>query len=42
MFGTDYPFVDQTLHHVDAPEVPEAAKFGIKGDNAARVFKLKQ
>jgi aminocarboxymuconate-semialdehyde decarboxylase len=42
MFGTDYPFVDQTLNHVDAPEVPEAAKVGIKGDNAARVFKLKQ
>jgi aminocarboxymuconate-semialdehyde decarboxylase len=42
MFGTDYPFVDQTLQHIDAPEVPAAAKAGINGDNAARVFKLKQ
>jgi len=41
MFGTDYPFVNQTLKHVDVPEVPEGAKAGIDGDNAARVFNLK-
>jgi aminocarboxymuconate-semialdehyde decarboxylase len=41
MFGTDYPFVDQTLKHVDAPEVADSLKPGINGDNAARVFGLK-
>jgi aminocarboxymuconate-semialdehyde decarboxylase len=41
MFGTDYPFVDQTFKHVDAPEVADSVKAGINGDNAARVFGLK-
>jgi aminocarboxymuconate-semialdehyde decarboxylase len=41
MFGTDYPFVDQTLKHVDPAGLAVKDKAGVDGDNAARVFGLR-
>ena len=42
MFGTDYPYVDETRGYIDALPLGAADKAAIMGGNAARVFKLKQ
>jgi aminocarboxymuconate-semialdehyde decarboxylase len=42
MFGTDYPYVDETRGYIDALPLERADKDAIMGGNAARIFKLKR
>jgi aminocarboxymuconate-semialdehyde decarboxylase len=40
MFGTDYPYIDQSTKYIDSLPIPEADKAAINGGNAQRVFKI--
>jgi aminocarboxymuconate-semialdehyde decarboxylase len=42
MFGTDYPYVDETRGYIDALPLERADKDAIMGGNAERLFKLKR
>ena len=42
MFGTDYPYVDETRGYIDALPLEKADKDAIMGGNAERLFKLKK
>jgi aminocarboxymuconate-semialdehyde decarboxylase len=40
MFGTDFPYIDETSGYVDSLPIPQADRDAILGGNVQRVFKL--